>query len=224
MVALQTTKSNANRIKLVIVAVVWASTILACSQGYITPVELTWTAQASTPIPTNVPLPTATATLTSTATSTLEPPSSLPTFTDVPAMSDTPAPTNTIDPNATAKPPIQYYTQSGDTLPSIMGRFGVTAQEIQSSQNIPATGIINPGVLLIIPDRLDATTPSTKILPDLHRQPAARLLAYLCRIHGYRQSHWSPDREVSRRRELLQSLLALIHFGISEPLGYRPTD
>jgi len=166
MVALQTTKSNANRIKLVIVAVVWASTILACSQGYITPVELTWTAQASTPIPTNVPFPTATATLASTATSTLEPPSSLPTFTDVPAMSDTPAPTNTIDPNATAKPPIQYYTQSGDTLPSIMGRFGVTAQEIQSSQNIPATGIINPGVLLIIPDRLDATTPSTKILPD----------------------------------------------------------
>jgi len=49
-----------------------------------------------------------------------------------------------VNPNATAKPPIQYYTQSGDTLPSIMGRFGVTADEIKSSEAIPPHRIINP--------------------------------------------------------------------------------
>ena len=70
---------------------------------------------------------------------------------EVPAISETPAPTNTINPNATAVPPIQYYTQSGDTLPSITGRFGVSADEIKSSETIPANGLINPGILLIIP-------------------------------------------------------------------------
>lgn len=160
---MQITKSNARGIKLGVVALLWAGTILACSQGYITPLELTLTAQVSTPVPTLV-IPTATDTLVPTA---LPPTStSLPTFTDVPAITDTPAPTNTVNPNATAKPPIQYYTQSGDTLPSIMGRFGVTADEIKSSEAIPPTGIINPGVLLIIPDHLGVTTPSTKVMPD----------------------------------------------------------
>jgi hypothetical protein len=166
MGTLQKTKSQVNRIKLIVVAVIWTSTILACSQGYVTPLELTWTAQASTPVPTNAPQPSATATLAPTGTDTLEPPTPLPTFTDIPAVSETPAPTNTLDPNATAKPPLQYYTQSGDTLPSITGRFDVTAEEIQASQTIPDTGLINPGILLIIPDRLSATTPSAKVMPD----------------------------------------------------------
>ena len=163
MDALQITKSNARRIKLGIVALLWLGTILACSKGYITPLELTMTAQVSTPVPTVVQ-PSATSTLTPTQ---LPPTStSLPTFTDVPAITETPAPTHTINPNATAKPPIQYYTQSGDTLPSILGRFGVTADEVKSSEAIPSTGIINPGVLLVLPDRLEQTTPSTKIMPD----------------------------------------------------------
>jgi LysM repeat protein len=163
---LQTTKSNAKRIKLGIVAVIWVGTILACSQGYIAPQELTMTAQVSSPLPTNLPQPTASATLAPTLTSTNESATALPTFTEMPAISETPAPTQTVDPNATAKPPIQYYTQSGDTLPSIMGRFGVSSNEIKSSETIPATGIINPGILLIIPDRMDTTTPSTKVMPD----------------------------------------------------------
>jgi len=121
------------------------------------------TAQVSTPVPTVVQ-PSATSTVT--PTEILSTSTSLPTFTDVPAITDTPAPTATFDPNATAKPPIQYYTQSGDTLPSIIGRFGITADEISSSETLPATGIINPGVLLILPDRIGTTTPSTKIMPD----------------------------------------------------------
>ena len=174
MGALQTTKSNVRRIKLGIVAVFWLSTILACSKGYITPLELTMTAQVSTPVPATLIVPIATNTLVSptaadtqefsTATSAAS--TQLPTFTDVPESATTPAPTNTLNPKATAKPPIQYYTQSGDTLPSITGRFGVTAADIKTGEQIPTTGLINPGILLIIPDRLGQSTPSTKIMPD----------------------------------------------------------
>ena len=121
------------------------------------------TAQVSTPVPT-IALPTAT----STATATEVPPTdtALPTFTDIPAVSNTPAPTNTLNPDTTLVPPIQYYTQSGDTLPSILGRFNVSADEVKSSETIPTTGIINPGVLLILPNRLDQTTSSVKVMPD----------------------------------------------------------
>ena len=165
MVALFRSKSNIRHIKLGIAVLVIMGAVLACSQGYITPQELTMTAQVSTPVPTNPVLPT----LTDTAMPTLAAaaaPTSLPTFTDMPAISDTPAPTNTVNPNATAKPPLQYYTQSGDTLPSIAGRFGVSTDEIKRSQDIPATGLINPGILLIIPDRLGETTSSAEIMPD----------------------------------------------------------
>jgi murein DD-endopeptidase MepM/ murein hydrolase activator NlpD len=171
MVALQITRSNARRFQIGVAAVFWLGSILACSQGYVTSSELTQTAQVSTPINTIVP-----ATLTATASPSETPQptlynetstsTSLPTFTEVPAISETPAPTNTINPNATAVPPIQYYTQSGDTLPSITGRFGVSADEIKSSETIPANGLINPGILLIIPDRLGQISPATKIMPD----------------------------------------------------------
>jgi murein DD-endopeptidase MepM/ murein hydrolase activator NlpD len=131
---------------------------------------LTKTAQVSTPVAT-VSIPSPTFTLPDpTATpepSQTEEPTALPTFTDLPQETNTPAPTNTIDPNATAKPPILYYTQSGDTLPSIEGRFNVSANEVTASEKIPATGLINPGLLLVIPDHLnEATTTSDEAMPD----------------------------------------------------------
>ncbi len=140
---------------------------LACSQGYITPFELTMTAQVSTAVPSVVlPSPTMTqeATATEAPTEIVETP--LPTFTDPPAETATPAPTATFNPNATAKPPILYYTQSGDTLPSIMGRFNVSADEITSSEKIPSTGLINPGLLLVMPDHLGENTTSDIAMPD----------------------------------------------------------
>ncbi len=157
------TRSNANRLQLLIAAAVMAFSVLACSQGYITPFELTMTANASTPVPTFAP-PTATNTDVHTATTIIETP--LPTFTDMPQRTNTPIFTETIDPLATGKPPIIYYTQSGDTLPSITGRFGVSVSEIQSSEPLPETGLINPGIVLTIPDRVENVTPYIHVLPD----------------------------------------------------------
>ena len=162
MDALQKIRSNVKRMQAVFVAGCLILSILACSQGYISPVELTATARAAGLLSTT-PAPTLTVMLPS---ETLEVPTSLPTFTEMPAVTKTLRPTSTVDPNATPKPPVQYYTQSGDTLPSILGRFGVTRDQITSSVPIPETGLISPNILLIIPDLLTDVYESTIILPD----------------------------------------------------------
>ncbi|MFZ5910291.1 MAG: peptidoglycan DD-metalloendopeptidase family protein [Chloroflexota bacterium] len=63
-------------------------------------------------------------------------------------------------------PPILYYAQSGDTLPAVAARFGVKTTEITSAQTLPKTGLIDPGVLLVIPDRLDEYGPNAQVIPD----------------------------------------------------------
>ena len=157
------TRLRAKRLQILIALGMLIGASLACSQGYISPVELTATAHWFTP--------TATAgTLTPTAEPpTLTPtafPTSLPTFTDVPDETSTPRPTVTIDPRATPKPPITYYTQAGDTLASITGRFGVTASQIKSSAVLPETGLISPNTYLVIPDVLTDVFTSEIYLPD----------------------------------------------------------
>ena len=60
-----------------------------------------------------------------------------------------------------------YYSQSGDTVPSVAKRFNVTEEEVTSSEQLSPTGLIKPGTLLIIPDRIDNnTTPNIQIIPD----------------------------------------------------------
>jgi len=63
--------------------------------------------------------------------------------------------------------PVLYYAQSGDTLPSLAKRFGVDPSEVNSSSVLSDTGLIDPGTLLVVPDRLDGTTtPNIQIMPD----------------------------------------------------------
>lgn len=73
-------------------------------------------------------------------------------------------PTNTLSPDTA---PILYYTQSGDTLPALAKRFGVAPEEISSAQPLSAKGLLDPGILLVIPNRIgEATTPNIPLLPD----------------------------------------------------------
>lgn len=91
-----------------------------------------------------------------TATITASPDLVMPTL--APTQSKTP------DPNSQ---PILYYAQSGDTLDTLAVRFGVDRQEITSPKDLPGTGLIDPGTLLIIPDLLETpTTSNIQILPD----------------------------------------------------------
>ncbi len=149
------TKSRAKRFQVLAFGAVWLISVLACSQTYLSQAEIAATAGSLPTLPVIPPTQAAT----QTQTSTVEISS---------AVSSTPTVhvTPTLDPLATPKPPILYYTQAGDTLASITGRFGVTADRITSEEPLPEKGLIRPNVLLIIPDYLGETTSATMVMPD----------------------------------------------------------
>jgi LysM repeat protein len=66
-------------------------------------------------------------------------------------------------------PTVLYYAQSGDWLPAVAIRFGVDVNAIASPKVLPEKGLLDPGTLLIIPDTLDHSLPSTpalQMIPD----------------------------------------------------------
>jgi murein DD-endopeptidase MepM/ murein hydrolase activator NlpD len=84
----------------------------------------------------------------------------LPTATPTLYVSPTPYPTR-------SDAPVLYYSQSGDTLPSLAARFGVEATEISSPKDLPPTALLDPGTLLIIPQRIEGeVSPNIQLLPD----------------------------------------------------------
>ncbi len=63
--------------------------------------------------------------------------------------------------------PFLYYAQSGDMLSAVANRFGVAESEITSDADLTKTTLIDPGALLVIPNRInEATTPNIQIMPD----------------------------------------------------------
>ncbi len=63
--------------------------------------------------------------------------------------------------------PYLYYAQSGDMLAAIASRFGVEESEITSDGDLTKTTLIDPGTLLVIPNRIyEPTTPNIQIMPD----------------------------------------------------------
>ena len=102
-----------------------------------------------------------------------------PTFTPFPTSTSTPLanfvtkdvasqPANDITPTADGES-ILYYAQSGEWLPAVASRFGVSVNEITSPKTISDKGFIDAGTLLIIPNRLDETiqyTPAMQFMPD----------------------------------------------------------
>lgn len=145
--------------RIVTLLVACALTLSACATQ-----STLWGIQA-TPTPRT---PTATVPATETAIPTI-------TFTPPPTGTDTlvptaPISTQTLSPLFTPQAkeePILYYAQSGDSLDALAKRFSVAPGEIASPRDIPQTGLIQAGILLIIPDRIEAEkTPGAKVIPD----------------------------------------------------------
>jgi len=164
-----------------------------------------------------------------------------------------PEPTNAfsapIEPTATATPqeltvntaPFLYKTQAGDTLPVVAVRFGVQPSEITSPAPIPATALLNPGQLLIIPRRLANTTSSQHLMPDSEVvfSPSAvdfDITAFAQQAGGYLSSYneylastgWTSAADVIARVAIENSinprlLLALLEYQSSWVYG-QPTD
>jgi len=92
----------------------------------------------------------------------------MPTSSSTPVLAPT-GPTlqaESVSPAATETTPVLYYSQSGDTLGAVAAHFGVGMDEINSSETISKTGLIDPGTLLVIPDRLTGYGPDIEIMPD----------------------------------------------------------
>lgn len=111
-------------------------------------------------------------TVPATQTPTIPPASATATPTQEPTQTPTVTPlqnTPTIQANlipTSDTPPILYYVQSGDTMSAVANRFGIKMEEITSAVPLPAIGLIDPGTLLVIPDKLDGFGPNAQILPD----------------------------------------------------------
>ncbi|MCZ2289042.1 MAG: peptidoglycan DD-metalloendopeptidase family protein [Anaerolineales bacterium] len=187
-------------------------------------VQFTPTARipAESPPATDTPIPT--------YTFTPEPP---PASTDAPVPTD-PAPTQTLARMSTPDPkdpPILYYAQSGDSLDAVAKRFGVDKSEIASPKDIPQEGLIEAGVLLIIPDRIEREkTSKSKILPDSEVVFSASassfdVAAFIAQAGGYlsRYTQWvtttgkTSGTDVMKRLSLENStnprlLLALLEY------------
>jgi hypothetical protein len=101
---------------------------------------------------------------------TADPPTPLPTWTPAPTFTPTatplpPTPTPTSF-QITQRAPLLYYSQPGDSLPAVAGRFGVAAGEITSPDTLPEKEFLVPNTPLIIPNRLGETTPNVQVMPD----------------------------------------------------------
>lgn len=128
----------------------------------------------------------------------------------------------------TPLPPILYYTQAGDALPAVAARFGVSPDEINSPNTIPAASLIQPGELLIIPNRIEVHGPETVILPDseIVYSPTAVDLdiqdfvsqagGYLSTYQEYRNNQWESGAEIIQDVALENSINPRILLAVLE--------
>ncbi|MEA4908849.1 MAG: hypothetical protein GYA17_07660 [Chloroflexi bacterium] len=174
----------------------------------------------------------------------------VPTQTSLPTETATPAPSDTVTsipptPDLTENPPILYYTQAGDTIPALAVRFSVDPGEIMSPNPLPAEGLLDPNLLLIIPNRLPETGAEDAVLPDseIVFSPSAvdfDIDAFVNEAGGYLSTYrewgvsgWDSGAEVVYRVAIENSinprlLLALIeyqsHWVYGQPGNLAETD
>lgn len=165
-------RSAAKRLGLLAVLLAWALASFACGGGFYYPAELTATAlapQAVVAAQNTLAVPVA-APATPEPSATVLPPTPTPdvtTATPLPLSEPTPTPSPTPPMAGTPEnSPILYYTQAGDTLAGLAARFNVAKEEITSPEKLPAEGLFDPGILLLIPPRLGEVSPSTQLIPD----------------------------------------------------------
>ena len=70
-------------------------------------------------------------------------------------------PPENYDQESLTAPLVEYHAQSGDTISAVARHFDVNPNEIQSSEPINHEGFLQPGQLLLIPDRVQ-----TRCCPD----------------------------------------------------------
>lgn len=233
----QSIKFTAKRLGVAIVLITWLLSVLACNAGYIHAADLTATAGGGYPskvTPQPVVLsptldsPTQ-ADPTQPIPADLETPEVLPT--SKPVILELP-PTVTPIPTrpGTSLPPLLYYTQAGDTLGNLAIRFGVQKVEITSPAPLVSERFLNPGQLLVIPNRItEEISPATILMPDSEVVYSPSALdfnlkefidskgGYLATYREYLSTGWMDSSQVIERVAIENSinprmLLAIVEF------------
>jgi LasA protease len=215
-------KYNARKLTILLVGAIWIVATLSCSTEGIVPLTPSPTDLISE-VETAYPENPGTQELTPQVDNTPEEGQTLTTTESEPSQTSTP------EEVGTPKPPILYYTQAGDTLLAVAVHFGVKSSEITSAQPAPATGLIQPGSLLIIPDRLKDLGPAGTVLPDSEvvfspsavdfdvKKFAKEAGGYLNNFSQYLDNGWYSGPQVVERVAIENSvnprlLLALLEF------------
>jgi len=157
-------------------------------------------------------------------------------------------PSNTplaIPTSAPTGPVILYYSQSGDTLPALSVRFDTPPDTITSPDGLPETGLINPNLLLVIPDTIPEKGPEGLVIPDSEVvfSPSAvdfNIVAEINKTDGYLKTYreyiynrWHTGAEVVERvavensvnpRLLLSLLEYQSHWVSGQPTNLAETD
>ncbi|KPK90311.1 MAG: hypothetical protein AMJ88_16250 [Anaerolineae bacterium SM23_ 63] len=149
------------RIALIIAALVFSA--LACARADV-PVT---GAVGSGGIPSaTAPQPQPSQITSSTTTVEIVPEATATPFEPEPLVSPTFPPTPTIDTTEDVET-LLYEAQPGDTLWTVAVRFGVLPEDIESPKPLPyERELIDPEQLLFIPQRLEATGPNQRLIPD----------------------------------------------------------
>ncbi len=262
----QKIKSSARAVAACLVLAAWAFSILACSRSVVQPKDLTATAVAAQANPTS-PVVTQVASSSHSsqprpaempveATPT-RPPSATPEPTQVPTIEASPTEAPATEVPATEVPvtplpvaqttenPILYYTQAGDTLDALAARFGVSAQDITFPNSPPTYALLDPNILLIIPNVLQETGSSGALLPDseIVFSPSAadfNIYTFVSEAGGYLKDYrewgvngWDTGADVVERVAIENSinpriLLALLeyqgHWVYGQPTTLREKD
>lgn len=173
---------------------------LACSRG-----EVAISAESAsnaTPVLATEPISIASAV----PTDTLSPPQPQATETPlrpIPIASPTLPPTPTLSFRGEAET-LLYDAQPGDTLWNLANRFGVLPSDIRAigAQLPDESDLISPGLTLIIPNRIEVTSPDERLVPDsevVFSPHAAEFEAasFVALQGGYLNSY----REIARGRQ-----------------------
>jgi LasA protease len=172
-------------------------------------------------------------------TSTLPVPTQAVQITRTPLISPTIPPIESFDTNKNQKM-VLYYSQAGDTRSAVAVRFGVSTSDITSPQEVPATGLLNPNQLLVIPKTLNETGPKGILMPDSEVvfSPSAldfdveayikKSGGYLSKYREYLSSGWHTGADVIKRVAIENSinprlLLSLLEYRSHWVTGQPPS-
>jgi len=149
-----------------------------------------------------------------------------PTEISIPILASDPLPTATRDNEE--RPPILYYSQSGDTLPVVAARFGVQMEEIKTQSELSPRELIKPQTLLVIPDYYGFNIAPDPILPDseIIYSPSALdfdITAFVEEAGGYLSSYreytvdgWRSGAEIIQKIAIEESINPRILLGLLE--------